>query len=62
MPLFKDILSDEVFRPFLLEGATKRHIAQKIDTNDLENSDDDRKWQSTIFFRYVKGRRKRYIR
>ena len=33
--LIKDILSDRIFRPFVPEGAIKRHRAKKIDTNDL---------------------------
>ena len=39
--LIKDILSDGIFRPFVPEGAIKRHRAQKIDTNDLDNSDNE---------------------
>ena len=39
--LIKDILSDGVFRPFVPEGAIKRHTAKKIDTNDLANSDNE---------------------
>ena len=37
--LIKDILSDGIFRPFVPEGAIKRHRAKKNDTNDLDNSD-----------------------
>ena len=39
--LIKDILSDGVFRPFVPEGAIKRHTAKKIDTNDLDTSDNE---------------------
>ena len=43
--LIKDILSDGVFRPFVPEGAIKRHTARhtakKIDTNDLDTSDNE---------------------
>ena len=39
--LIKDILSDGVFRPFVPEGAIKRHTAKKIDINDLDTSDNE---------------------
>ena len=39
--LIKDILSDGIFRPFVPEGAIKRHRAKKNDTNDLDNSDNE---------------------